>query len=120
MKFSESFDFSDPEQLLKIALDCFSAGDLVRAESYATQSIQGFQGSSVAYAYALRASIYKAQELVENAANDFYKALAFYPFQSLFLQQLSNLAKNGNAQVRTILTKSTNEWLSMRPQDWRL
>ncbi len=121
MTFSEPLAFpKDPEQLLNVALDCFSVGDLARAEFYATQSIQGLQGSSLAYAYALRASIYEAQGLVENAANDFYKALAFYPFQSLFLQKLSNLVKNGNAQVRIILTKATNEWLSVRPQDWRL
>ncbi len=120
MNLSEPFIFSDPEQLLKVALDCFSAGNLALAESYATQSIQGLQGSSLAYAYALRASIYEAQELFEDAANDFYKALAFYPFQSLFLQKLSDLAKNDEFQVRAILTQVVNEWLSVRPQDWRL
>lgn len=121
MTFSEPLTFSkNPEQLLNVALDCFSAGDLAQAESFVTKSIQGFQGFSVAYAYALRASIYEVQGGFENAANDFYNALAVYPFQSLFLQKLSNLAKNDNAQVRTILTKAVNEWLSVRPQDWRL
>jgi GT2 family glycosyltransferase len=123
VNFSELFVFSDldSEQLLKVALDCFSAGDFMQAESLVTQSIQGFQeGSSVAYAYALRGSIYEAQGLFEYAAKDLHQALSSYPFQSLFLQKLSNLAKSNSFQIRIILTQAVNEWLSVRPQDWRL
>lgn len=121
MILSEPFSsLKDPEQLLELALDCFSAGDLAQAELLVTQSIQGIQGSSLAYAYALRGSILTEQMLTEEAAKDFHQALVHFPFQIIFLQKLSKLTKTGNIVIRDILTRVVDEWLSQRPNDWQL
>lgn len=121
MVLSEPLAFAkDPEQLLKFALDCFSAGDFEQAESYATQSISLFNGTSAAYAYAVRGSVLTEQMLIEEAAKDFQQALVHFPFQIIFLQKLSKLAKTGNIVIKDILTRVVDVWLSQRPNDWQL